>query len=117
VQFCAPDDGRKNRLKHVERLKEINKLRKVASRWSYSEYILAMHGPMKVKKRVISLHLLYSQSVFLRYVALLLISTSFLFLPVAILRELYRTTMWNYFVCAHSEAFAHIVSESLILHH
>ena len=26
VQFCAPDDGRKNRLKHVERLTEINKL-------------------------------------------------------------------------------------------
>jgi len=23
--FCAPDDGRKNRLKHVERLTEINK--------------------------------------------------------------------------------------------
>jgi len=26
VQFCSPDDGRKNRLKHVERLTEINKL-------------------------------------------------------------------------------------------
>ena len=26
VQFWAPDDGRKNRLKHVERLTEINKL-------------------------------------------------------------------------------------------
>jgi len=25
-QFSAPDDGRKNRLKHVERLTEINKL-------------------------------------------------------------------------------------------
>jgi len=26
VQFSAPDDGRKNRLKHVERLTVINKL-------------------------------------------------------------------------------------------
>jgi len=26
VQFLAPDDGRKTRLKHVERLTEINKL-------------------------------------------------------------------------------------------
>jgi len=25
AQFCAPDDGRKNRLKHVERRTEINK--------------------------------------------------------------------------------------------
>jgi len=24
-QFCAPDDGRKSRLKHVQRLTEINK--------------------------------------------------------------------------------------------
>ena len=24
VQFCAPDDGRKNRLKHIERLTKIN---------------------------------------------------------------------------------------------
>ena len=28
MQFCVPDDGRKNRLKHVERLIEINKLEK-----------------------------------------------------------------------------------------
>ena len=28
VQFCAPDDGRKSRLKHVERLTEINKFEK-----------------------------------------------------------------------------------------
>jgi len=28
VQFCAPDDGRKTRLKHVERLTEINKFEK-----------------------------------------------------------------------------------------
>ena len=28
VQFCATDDGRKNLLKHLERLTEINKLGK-----------------------------------------------------------------------------------------
>jgi len=37
VQFLAPDDGRKNRLKHVERLTEIKKLWNVASCWLYSE--------------------------------------------------------------------------------
>jgi len=36
VQFRAPDDGRKNRLKHVEHLTEINKLRNVTSCWLYS---------------------------------------------------------------------------------
>jgi len=36
VQFCAPGDGRKDRLKHVECLTEINKLRNVASWWLYS---------------------------------------------------------------------------------
>ena len=48
VQFCAPDDGRKTCLKHVECLTEIN-LRNVASCWLYSENISAMHGPMNVK--------------------------------------------------------------------
>ena len=43
VQFWAPDGGRKNRLKCVERLIEINKLKKVASCWLYTENILAMH--------------------------------------------------------------------------
>ena len=47
--FWAPDDGRKNRLKHVERLTEINKLRNVASCWLCSANILAMHGHMNVK--------------------------------------------------------------------
>ena len=28
VQFCAPDDGRKTRLEHVERLTETNKFEK-----------------------------------------------------------------------------------------
>jgi len=42
----------KNRLKHVQRLTEINKLRKVASCWLYSENILAMHGHMNVKFKV-----------------------------------------------------------------
>jgi len=27
-KFCAPDDGRKNRLKHVQRLTEVNKFEK-----------------------------------------------------------------------------------------
>jgi len=35
--FWAPDDGRNNRLKHIERLIGINKLRNVASFWLYSE--------------------------------------------------------------------------------
>jgi len=39
----------KNHLKHVKRLKEINKLRNIASCWLYSENILAMHGPINVK--------------------------------------------------------------------
>jgi len=37
VQFWAPDDEWKTRLKHVERLTEINKSRKVASCWLSSE--------------------------------------------------------------------------------
>jgi len=41
-------DG-KNRLKHIQRLREINKLWNVASCWSYSANILVMHGPMNVK--------------------------------------------------------------------
>ena len=49
VQFWAPDDGRKNRLKHVQRLTEINKLWNVASCWLYCANILAMDGPMNVK--------------------------------------------------------------------
>jgi len=38
-------------MKDVERLTEINKLRKIASCWLYSENILAMHGPMNVNFR------------------------------------------------------------------
>jgi len=49
VQFWAPDDGRKNFLKHVQRLTEINKLWNIASCWLYSANLLAMHGPMNVK--------------------------------------------------------------------
>jgi len=44
------DDGQKKRLKHIEHLTEINKLRNTASCWLYSENILAMHGPRNVKK-------------------------------------------------------------------
>ena len=36
MQFWAPDDGRKTRLKHEERLTEINKLWNVESCWLYS---------------------------------------------------------------------------------
>ena len=49
VQFWAHDDGRKNRLKHVERLTDINKLWDVASFWLYSVNKLATHGHMNVK--------------------------------------------------------------------
>jgi len=49
VQFWAPDDRRKNRPKYVQRLTEINKLRIVATRWLYSDNILAMYWPMNVK--------------------------------------------------------------------
>ena len=31
VQFCALDGGRKNRLKHVERITEINKFEKICT--------------------------------------------------------------------------------------
>ena len=49
VQFCAPDGGRKTRLKHVERLTEINKFEKCCFFCLYFENILAMHGHRKVK--------------------------------------------------------------------
>ena len=49
MQFWAPDDGQKTRLKHVERLTEINKLWNVAHCWLYSASILAMYTPPYVK--------------------------------------------------------------------
>jgi len=49
VLFWATDDGRKTRLKHVERLTEIYKLRNVTSCWLYSANILAMYGTMNIK--------------------------------------------------------------------
>ena len=71
--------------------------------------------------RVISVHLLYSQSVFPRCVVLLLFSTPFWFFPVTILEELYNNNCVRLceiiFLCAHSEPFAHNVSESLMLLH
>ena len=48
MQFWAPDDGRKNRLKHVERLTEINKLRNVASCWLYSAVMYVVCRDMYV---------------------------------------------------------------------
>ena len=57
VQFWVPDDGRKNRLKHVQRLTEIKKLRNVASCWLCSANILATHGPMNVKSIYIYIYI------------------------------------------------------------
>jgi hypothetical protein len=37
IEFWAPDDGRRYRLKHVEHITEINKLCNVASCWLYLE--------------------------------------------------------------------------------
>jgi len=48
VQFCAPDDGRRNRLKHVEQFIEINRSRKRCIFWLYFRDILARHGYMNV---------------------------------------------------------------------
>jgi hypothetical protein len=45
----APDDGRRNRLKHVEHFSEINKLKNVAFCWSHFGNILKMHGTMNIK--------------------------------------------------------------------
>ena len=42
VQFWAPDNGRKTRLQHVQRLTEINKLWNAALCWLYAANILAM---------------------------------------------------------------------------
>jgi len=53
VQFWAPDDGQKNRLKHVEHFTEINKFRNVAFCWLHCANIVVMHGPTNVKKSVI----------------------------------------------------------------
>jgi hypothetical protein len=47
--MIAPDDGWRNRLKHVEHFIEINKLRKAASCWLHFENILKMHGLMNIK--------------------------------------------------------------------
>jgi len=52
VQFCATDDGQKTRLKHVERLTEINKLWNLVSCWLYSGNILGMLVLMNVKKKM-----------------------------------------------------------------
>ena len=43
--FWAPNDGRRNRLKHVEHFTEINKLCNVASRWLYLKIRLRCTDP------------------------------------------------------------------------
>ena len=73
VQFWAPDDGRKNRLKHVKRITEINKLWNVESCWLYSTNILAMHGNMNVKKPTMHMFLI----IFARYSSYLMSELSF----------------------------------------
>ena len=40
IQFWAPDDGRRNRLKHVAHFAEINKLGNVASCWLYMKIFI-----------------------------------------------------------------------------
>jgi len=49
----TPDDGRKNRLKHVQHLTEINKLWNIASCWLYCTNTLAMHWTMNVKQTLL----------------------------------------------------------------
>ena len=45
IQIWAPDDGRRNRLKHVEHFTEVNKLCNVASRWLYLKIHLRCTDP------------------------------------------------------------------------
>ena len=55
IQFLAPDDGRRNRLKHVENFTEINKLYNFASCWLYTylkKKTFAMLEPMNVKFKI-----------------------------------------------------------------
>jgi len=47
IQFWAPDDGRRNRLKHVEDFTEINKLCNVASCWLYLKICLKKRWEVK----------------------------------------------------------------------
>jgi hypothetical protein len=56
VQFCAHDDGRRNRLKHVEQFTEINRSRKRYICCFYFRDILAVHGYMKVKLVILTFH-------------------------------------------------------------
>jgi hypothetical protein len=49
IQFWAPDDRRRNRLKHVEHFTEINKLCNVASCWLYLEIYLRCTDPWTSK--------------------------------------------------------------------
>jgi len=45
IQFWAPDDGRRNRLKHVEHFTEINKFCNVASCWLYLKILSRRTDP------------------------------------------------------------------------
>jgi len=63
VQFWAPGEGRKNRLKHVERLTEINKSWNAASCWLCSANIITTHF-VKTQYSVLS----YIQILYMLYV-------------------------------------------------
>jgi hypothetical protein len=59
--FWAPDDGRRNRLKHAEHFAEINKLCNVASCWLYLEIYLRCTDPW-TSKLIYTLVLKFSTS-------------------------------------------------------
>ena len=52
--FWVPDDGRRNRLKHVQHCTEINKLCKVAYCWLYLKIRLQCTDPWMSKSPIIS---------------------------------------------------------------
>jgi len=63
--FCAPDDGRRNRLKTCRASVEINKARNVAFFWAVIWNYVTMHGHMNTKFEI---KILYTMSFWLEYV-------------------------------------------------
>ena len=70
VQFWAPDDGRKTRLKHVERRTGIKKFRNVASCWLYCANLsAATHSSVRssniiCKVQTVSMYIVYGLLIF-----------------------------------------------------
>ena len=60
-KFWASDDGRRNRLKHVEHFTEINKLCNVASCWLYLKIILRCSDPWTSNLRNLPLYQNFKQ--------------------------------------------------------